>query len=73
MRILLQEDINKLPDSLKKEGFELEGKNILNIQYKPSKFSAGLLINKVASQNLIIKDVDTRSPNLEDLFNKIIN
>ena len=73
MRISLQDNINYLPKSLKEEGFILEDKNILNIKYKPSQYSAGLLIKKVIGQNLIIRDVDTVEPNLEDLFKKIIN
>ncbi len=73
MTIILENKINKLPINLKKEGFTFDGKNILNIEYKPSQYSAGLLIKKVIAQNLTIKEVDTKEPNLEDLFNKIIN
>ena len=73
MTIFLEKKISKLPEGLIKEGFILQGEKILNIQYKPSKYSAGILIKKVIAQNLVIKDVDTKEPNLEDLFNEIIN
>ena len=73
MRIFLQSEIDKLPEVLKSDGFKLETKKILYIEYKPSIFSAGSLIQKVASERLIIKDVDTIEPKLEDLFNKIVN
>ena len=73
MRIFLQSEIDKLPEVLKSDGFKLETKNIIYIEYKPSVFSAGALIEKVASERLTIKDVDTIEPKLEDLFNKIVN
>ena len=73
MRIFLQSEIDKLPEVLKSDGFKLETKKIIYIEYKPSIYSAGSLIQKVASERLIIKDVDTIEPKLEDLFNKIVN
>ena len=45
----------------------------IEVKYNPSKSNAGLLINKVVSNNLKIKDVSTIEANLEDLFNKIVN
>lgn len=73
MTIILENKIKRFPTELKKVGFEFDGKHILNIEYKPSQYSAGLLIKKVIAQGMSIKEVDTEEPNLEDLFNKIIN
>ncbi|MBJ56677.1 MAG: multidrug ABC transporter ATP-binding protein [Rickettsiales bacterium] len=73
INIFLSNTISKLPKSLMEEGFKLLNDRIIEVKYKPSKSNAGLLINKVVSNNLKIKDVTTNEANLEDLFNKIVN
>ncbi len=73
MNIYLEEKISKLPSTLLREGFKLLNNATIEINYMPSRYSAGFLINKVINSNLKIKDVSITEANLEDLFNKIVN
>ncbi len=73
INIFLSDTISKLPKSLIEQGFKLLNDRTIEVKYNPSKSNAGLLINKVVSNNLKIKDVSTIEANLEDLFNKIVN
>ena len=64
--------IDILPTRLSAKGFSLKDKLVLEIEYSPTKYSAGNLIELVNQENIVIQDVTTEEPTLEDLFKKII-
>ncbi len=64
--------IDILPARLSAKGFSLKNKLVLEIEYSPTKYSAGNLIELVNQENIVIQDVTTEEPTLEDLFKKII-
>ncbi len=66
------EDLQVLPQKLRKTGFRKNKNNEIFINYKPSKISVDSLIKEVIRYNLKIKDISVRDANLEDLFKKII-
>ncbi len=73
MLITTSNFIKKIPERLKKQGFSLKSNFVLEIEYKPTKYSAGHLIEKVNMEKISIKDVTTKEATLEDLFKKITN
>ena len=73
LNIILENSINVIPKNLKNLGFKIKEKKLLNIEYKPSKYSVGFLVSQVLESNLIIKDIAINEANLEDLFKEIVN
>ena len=73
LNIILENSINVIPKRLKNLGFKIKEKKLLNIDYKPSKYSVGFLISQVLESNLIIKDISINEAKLEDLFKEIVD
>ena len=64
LNIILENSINVIPKRLKNLGFKIKEKKLLNIEYKPSKYSVGFLVSQVLESNLIIKDIAINEANL---------
>ena len=72
INIYTENKIKKLPNELCNFGFSLKSEKCFFITYKPSKTSMEKVLNIILQNNIIIKDIVTSEPSLEDLFNNLV-
>jgi len=72
VNIFTENKIKKLPNELSNFGFSLKNDKCFLINYRPSKTSMENILNLILKNNIIIKDIVTTEPSLEDLFNHLV-
>ena len=72
INIFTENKIKKLPNELDNFGFSLKNDKCFFIAYKPSKTSMEKILNIILKNNIIVKDIVTSEPSLEDLFNNLV-
>ncbi|MBV68814.1 MAG: multidrug ABC transporter ATP-binding protein [Pelagibacterales bacterium] len=72
VNIYTENKIKKLPNELSNFGFSLKNDGCFLINYRPSKTSMENILNLILKNNIIIKDIVTTEPSLEDLFNHLV-
>ena len=72
INIYTENKIKKLPNELYNFGFSLKSEKCFFITYKPSETSMEKILNIILKNNIIIKDIVTSEPNLEDLFTNLV-
>ncbi len=66
--IILDQDIDVIPEGLHMFNPALSHGHRLTIQYKPSEADIGSILSKISESGLTIKDLTTEEPDLEDAF-----
>ncbi|MEC8099868.1 MAG: ABC transporter ATP-binding protein [Pseudomonadota bacterium] len=72
IKILIDNELQELPNELKQHGFNLNTKNSISLDYKPSQSSVERILNILFQNDIKIKDITTSEPSLEDLFNNVV-
>ncbi len=65
------EQINNIPEKIQKWKTEIDTEGKLVIDYKPSKDGIQEILNTVGAAGIMVRDLTTREPNLEDIFLKL--
>ena len=73
INIYTENRIKKLPDELYKFGFSKKNENLIFLNYKPSKLSMEKILKIMLTNNIVIKDIVTNEPSLENLFNNLLH
>ncbi|MEQ1789572.1 MAG: ABC transporter ATP-binding protein [Rickettsiales bacterium] len=71
--ITTAETISEIPEKIKQWQVEIDVEGKLVIDYKPSKDSIQDILNAVSEAGLLVRDLTTREPNLEDVFLQLTN
>ena len=73
INIYTENRIKKLPDELYKFWFFKKNENLIFLNYKPSKLSMEKILKIMLTNNIVIKDIVTNEPSLENLFNNLLH
>ncbi len=66
--LVLAEDVQEVPPALAAFGAALEGNRRLTLRYQPSETRVTEILAAVDNAGLIVADISTHEPDLEDLF-----
>ena len=70
--ITLSRKCTNLNKSLLKAGCTLLDENNMVIKYNPSKINAGELLNLLYKNDIKVKEISSKEPNLEEVFIKLV-
>ncbi|MDA0787530.1 MAG: ABC transporter ATP-binding protein [Proteobacteria bacterium] len=68
LRILVTSDIPALPDSLQAFSVEISGPRTLTFRYRTSETEVRDILDAVSAAGLVVADLSTEEPDLEDVF-----
>jgi len=71
MTVIVDHDVDELPESLKPYGVDFQNGRRLRFSYPPSKVSSGEILAAIQDAGLGIVDLTTREAELEDIFLKL--